>query len=59
LGMKVKQDKSVIGLFLKINFSTTISTKWSRRESSINMVTGRFVSKITKSLSLPVSPTYP
>jgi len=39
--MKVKQGKSVIWLFLKINLSTTTSMKRSRRELSIDIVIQR------------------
>jgi len=39
--MKVKQGKSVICMFLKINLSTTISMKRSRRKLFINMVVDR------------------
>jgi len=40
-GMEVKQGESVIWLFLKINLSTSISTKRSRRELSIDIVVHR------------------
>jgi len=38
MGMKVKPGENLISLFLKINLSTTISMKRSRRELSIDMV---------------------
>jgi len=38
LGVKVKRGESVIRLYLKINLSTTISMKISRRDLSIDMV---------------------
>jgi len=38
LGMKVKQGKSVIGLFLKINLSTAMRKKRFRRELSSDIV---------------------
>jgi len=37
-GMKVKQGKSVIWLIIKINLTTTILMKRSRRELSIDML---------------------
>jgi len=45
LGMEVKQVKSIIWLFLKINLSTTISIKRSRRELSIDVVIHRAIFK--------------
>jgi len=41
--MKVKRDKSVTRLFLKINFQTTLSMKRSRKDLSINMVIDCFM----------------
>jgi len=35
--MKMKQEESVIWLFLKINISTTIAMKTARRELSIDI----------------------
>jgi len=43
LGMQVKYERNVIGLFLKINLSSGISMKRSRRELSIDMVICRGV----------------
>jgi len=43
--MKVKQEESVMWLFLKIKPSTTISMKRSRRELSIDMVIHRGIFK--------------
>jgi len=53
--MKVKQGKSAIWLFLKINISITISMKRSRRELSIDMVIHVYLKKISSS---PVLPSY-
>jgi len=41
--VKVKQEESVTGVFLKINLSTTISMKRSRHELSIDMVIHRAI----------------
>ena len=45
LGIKVIQNKSVIWLFFKINLSTTISMKRSRRELSIDILIHRGIFK--------------
>jgi len=62
--MEVKHGESVILLFFKINLSTTISMKRSRRELFIGVVIHRGISKnnnnnkIKKILSFPVLPSY-
>jgi len=58
--MKVEQGKSVIWLFLKINLSTTISMKRSRRELSIDMVIHKkiFENNQITLLSSRVLPSY-
>jgi len=43
--MKVKERKNVIGLFLKINLSTSMSMNKSRRELSTDMVIRRGIFK--------------
>jgi len=55
LGMKVKQGKGVIWLFMKMNLSTTISMKRSRRELSIDMVIQRGIYKNKHITHLPCS----
>jgi len=53
--MKVKQGERVISLFLKINLSTSISMKRSRRELSIDMVIHR---NIFKNNQVKLSPCF-
>jgi len=56
--MKVKQGESVIWIFLKLNLSTTISMKRSRRELSIDMVIPKGIfenNQITLLLFYPIT----
>jgi len=53
-GNAVKQGKSVIWLFLKINLSRSMSINRYRRELSIDMVFHNGISKQKKKYALPL-----
>jgi len=54
----MKQEETAIGLFLKINLSTTISMNRARRELSIDTVIHRGIFKNIQIALFPLLPWY-